>query len=140
MVLALPFERTVVEIYEGVCLGTMSDGLRSREGDGGGLKLSEGCEKGKKPSEKDEMMGMGDPRGEAFWKVSRYPVRGVWGDKGVYEILRDLLEQNVRIASERLFDSGVLMSARLAQSPSSSYPSNSFPPFPQSDNLSNSPY
>lgn len=92
---AVPFEKKVIEEYKPTYLKTSPD----------------------QPHEQiEEYLGR-DPKVDAFWKTSKYPVRGVWGCLTVYSILRDLLEQNVRIAHERLFNSGVRMESKLVAIP-----------------------
>jgi len=90
---ALPFSKTVIEAYRPMY-------LRSFAG--------QSCDELKQHSKKD-------PKIDAFWKASKYPVRGVWGCSRVHRILQDLLEQNVRIAHKRLFNTGTFMTAQKPQ-------------------------
>jgi hypothetical protein len=90
---ALPFSKTVIEEYKPTYLKTRPDQPRAVV---------------------DQSLEM-DPKVEVFWRASKYPVRGVWGCLTVYDLLRDLLEENMRIASRRLLSGGVVMSASLGE-------------------------
>ncbi|KAH7342581.1 hypothetical protein BKA65DRAFT_504381 [Rhexocercosporidium sp. MPI-PUGE-AT-0058] len=50
-----------------------------------------------------------------FWKASRFPVRGSWGSTEIHDLVCGLLEENMQIAHQRIFNQGVLMNAQLSQ-------------------------
>lgn len=50
-----------------------------------------------------------------FWKASRYPVRGSWGSAEIHDTVCTLLEENIQIAHQRIFNHGVMMNAQLSQ-------------------------
>ncbi|KAK0128429.1 hypothetical protein ONS95_000402 [Cadophora gregata] len=50
-----------------------------------------------------------------FWKASRYPVRGSWGSAEIHDTVCNLLEENIQIANQRIFNHGVMMNAQLSQ-------------------------
>ncbi|PVH79174.1 hypothetical protein DL98DRAFT_655586 [Cadophora sp. DSE1049] len=51
----------------------------------------------------------------SFWKASRYPVRGSWGSAEIHDTVCNLLEENIQIAHQRIFNHGVMMNAQLSQ-------------------------
>ena len=74
-----------------------------------------------------------------FWKASRYPVRGSWGSADIHDTVCNLLEENIQIAHQRIFNHGVMINAQLSQAQLASsvcgYSSSSSSPEPPTPRL-----
>ncbi|KAH6724353.1 hypothetical protein BKA61DRAFT_28100 [Leptodontidium sp. MPI-SDFR-AT-0119] len=55
------------------------------------------------------------PQALRFWKASRYPVRGGWGSTEIHDTVCGLLEENIQIAHQRIFNHGVMINAQISQ-------------------------
>lgn len=85
-----------------------------------------------------------DPNATRFWQASRYPVRGSWGSSEVHDTICNLLDENIQVAHQRLFNTTFIASTHLShQHLAFTYESDASPyssPEPQGLLLPETPY